>query len=247
MFSISRWRAKRAWDRIAFEIDLRQTTLEKVIETSSEKLKSSLVRNESNPKRLLALAATDVFVEKAQRILTRRASFLVALGLLGSVVALTLLLGGAYQVFAKSLSALVDNGDIWRLNGIVLTLIVAKATAAGGLLIAACMFLMHLSKALFHEATILFNRRHALRFGRLFLYLKDGAISLKDLETAFKWNDEFSTAFKDINIGPVAPKTLVQSIVDAVSEAADKVSNAARGRSRTRNRTQSNQEPKAGE
>src|SRR3989338_698250 len=108
-----------------------------------------------------------------------------------------------------------------------LIFMIIKGGAAAGLVIASAMFLMHLARALFHEATILFNRRHALRFGRLFIYLKEGEISLEDLEKAFKWNDEFSTAFKDIRIDPVAPRTAIQSMTDAFDKAADRLSGVA--------------------
>jgi hypothetical protein len=220
MFSLSQWKARRAWDQIKFEIDLRQETLFHVTEQLKNKLVSSDgTSTESTPKRLLSLAATDVFVEKAQRTLATRAWLLIAFGVIGSASALCLLLGAAYLIFEKSLSAMLDPIEIGKLNGLVLTLVIVKSTAAGALLIASATFLMHLGKALFHEATILLNRRHALRFGRLFIYLKDGAISLKDLEAAFKWNDEFSTAFKDIGIDPVAPKSAVQALAEAIVKA----------------------------
>ena len=68
----------------------------------------------------------------------------------------------------------------------------------------------------------MFHRRHALRFGRLYVYLIEGKVNFKDLEEAFKWNIDFTTAFKDIKADkmiqlPVAK--LVDVMRDLVKEA----------------------------
>lgn len=83
-------------------------------------------------------------------------------------------------------------------SGIAFAFLLLRALSFGGFVLAAVYFLASLSRAFFHESTVLYNRRHALRFGRLAVYLEDGSPDRDILERIFRWNEEFSSAFKDI-------------------------------------------------
>ena len=143
----------------------------------------------------LKLAATDVFVEKAQARLTRRAKSLSRWGALVSFLTLAALGAAAWAVFRVTPKDLVGG---MNLDGYLLTLIIVRALSFGGFVLTAVYFLGGLSRALFHESTVLYNRRHALRFGRLSIYLSEGDIDVENMQKIFQWNDEFTSAFKDI-------------------------------------------------
>ena len=72
--------------------------------------------------------------------------------------------------------------------------------------------------AFFHEGTVLFSRRHSLRFGRLFVYLMSDHMKREDLEAVFNWNAEFSTAFRDIRAEGIAKSPLLK-VIEALSPA----------------------------
>jgi hypothetical protein len=179
--------------------------------------------HEKNEAQRFRLAATDIFVEKAQCILTGRGRFLASWGALMGVMAFGCFICPAYYIYQTPLSTVIDNRQ--TIDGYILTLILVKASTVGGLLVAAAVFAMHLCRAFFHEATILFNRRHALRFGRLYVYLYDGQIILDEIEKAFKWSDEFSTAFQDIKPEHITPKSPTQVATEAVVKATNGAAN----------------------
>ena len=163
----------------------------------------------------LELAAIDLFVEKVQLKLTQRAerhqrvgfiySSLVFLVLAGAVI--TPKLSGPHEVVLS---------DPWA----DLVLVVLGNAAALGVFLGAAFFMASLARSHLHEATVLFNRRHMVRLGRLFLYLKfvglganklrkaKAALSVEDIERAFGPMYEFSTAFKEIR-----PEILTQTLL----------------------------------
>ncbi len=183
-------------------------------------------RGRTDSKQQFRLATTDVFVEKAQHILTWRGRLFAIAGSVAGIFAVACFLYPAHLLFGLPLSTLL--GDRKEIDGYILSVIVVKATSAGGLVVGAALFSMHICRAMLHEATIIFNRRHALRFGRLFLYLHDGPIKLDDLETAFKWTDEFSTAFRDIRPESIAPKSLTQAATEVAGKTIDGMAKVAR-------------------
>jgi len=101
-----------------------------------------------------------------------------------------------------------------------------------GLLLGVAYFFASLTRAFLHEATILKNRRHAVRLGRMVLHMKVSsarspehlaeiiaALNLSELEQAFGWNLETSTAFKDIN-----PEAMTTSLTGQLLASLQKVS-----------------------
>ena len=100
-----------------------------------------------------------------------------------------------------------------------------------GLVLGAVYVLVMVARASFHEGTILRNRRHSLRLGRLFLYLKltsaSNAHDLRELkksqlnaiemESIFGWNLESSSAFKDIK-GEAVTGTLFGQVLQTVQK-----------------------------
>lgn len=143
---------------------------------------------------LLNLAATDVFVEKAQHRLTTRAKkFMWWGGITGGVAVLTLLCAASLLLATPPDKLLGGKTDVYHLIAAVI-----RAISIGGFVGGAVYFLGGLSSALIHEAVVLLNRRHALRFGRLSVYLQGGKVDPAMLHDLFRWNDEFSSAFKTI-------------------------------------------------
>ena len=187
------------------------------------------------PISILQLATIDVYVEKAQDYLTQRAktnefwavlasfSALVVMGGAACAGAYTLLLHGDPCPSVLGPSPTPDQINAAIRGGIqnhcvypqtawtdLLFAYLGKATILG-LLLGIAYFFVALARALFHEATILKNRRHSVRLGRMYLHLKVlsanseeglakviGQFSVDDLERCFGWNLETSTAFKDI-------------------------------------------------
>jgi hypothetical protein len=167
--------------------------------------------DENNVPNPLKLAATDIFVEKAQGFLTERGKTLYRAGIVTSGAAIVLLLAAAalvYHADVKSLLGITKSSD--TVSNQYLTTLLFKSTTAGAFIAAVAYFLVSLSRALLHESTVLYSRRHSLRFGRLFVYLKSDEMTREDLEAVFNWNAEFSTAFKDIQAENITKSPIVR-------------------------------------
>lgn len=61
------------------------------------------------------------------------------------------------------------------------------------------------------------QRRHALRFGRLYVYLNQGQVELDKLQEAFQWNKEVITSFLDMK-PEVITETIIQKLIDAAAK-----------------------------
>ena len=148
------------------------------------------------------LAATDAFVEKAQHRLTRRAIWLNIAGAFAAAAALALLLVAADYVrhidMGKRLGAHAPGEAYPAGTGYLLTLLILQSVSVGGFVAGAAYFLAALAKAFFHEGSVLLARRHALRFGRLFVYLRNGEVEPDLLMRAFRWTDDFGSAFEHL-------------------------------------------------
>ena len=169
------------------------------------------------------LSATDLFVEKVQGKLTNRGDGHQLLGIIyGHAVLLILSLGLLYLLSLPSLP-----------SNITATYVTARFLSTGGIVglgLGIAFFFASLAKAHLHEATVLYNKRHAVRLGRLFLYLKflglsgmdlaaaKATLTAQDMEQAFGSNPEVSTGFKAIE-PEVLTRTPANGLVNAVREA----------------------------
>jgi len=105
-----------------------------------------------------------------------------------------------------------------------------------GPILGVAYFFTSLARAFFHEATILRNRRHSVRLGRLLLHLKVSSVTsakelkkvideldITEVERSFGWNLETSTAFKDIN-----PEAMTTSLIAQLTTAVQKLSDVSK-------------------
>lgn len=158
-----------SWDVVHIDLDRRASEL------------SNQRKRHSTEERVNAfqLAATDVFVEKAQIHLTERGRNYYRSGVTCGVLAVlvagtaigTIILSDPAVLF-QSLSALEPPlTDHFALYIVVYFI---RTAVIGGLTAGLIYYFAALSRAFFHEATLLFARRHAIRFGRMYVYLKYG-------------------------------------------------------------------------
>jgi len=206
---------RKVWRKLERELDERFYLFNKL---------SQQIKDDDINQHHIEVAATDLFVEKAQVYLTWRARFLTFVGSFAAVIAVIIFLIPAIvlsfatdfnpSIYSKvfiekyDIKSVKDKGvETISYKGLtknqftyIFYLMLLRNSAIGGAFIAAAGFLVYISRSCFHEATILYNRRHALRFGRLFVYLKTAGnvFTIDELETAFKWTDEYSTAFKEL-------------------------------------------------
>jgi hypothetical protein len=214
---------KKTWKQIARELRVRHRLLTAAVKDVAD-------IQDANA---LALAATDVFVEKAQFFLTRRAQrFFLAGGFLASIVIIWLGAAAWYLTTHDPLLVVATGtGPGPQLTGYSVTLKILHSVSLGGLVVGAAAFLVQLTRAALHEGSVLLSRRHALRFGRLFVYSRKGNVSLQELEEAFQWNRDFGSAFKDIKseaVSRTAVTRMLQAVPDLLKASAELVS-AARG------------------
>jgi hypothetical protein len=175
-----------------------------------------------DPAMRLSLATTDLFIEKAQDHLTYRARRKYAFAGVCGVLALSVLV--AFFYFSSPIWRIVDpriyNGTDWP----AVVIFIIQKLLLSGIVFAIIYFLVALSRAFLHEATLLLNRRHALRFGRLIVYLSKGGVDAKTLIDAFGWNLESTTAFLRVN-----PEVMTKGILTQTIEGAERLTKAARG------------------
>jgi len=169
-------------------------------------------------KESLALAATDLFVEKAQQALTVRGNRMFRTGQLATGAAVVLALSAAgFVVFGLLHPAqeVVDN------RALILRL--AQVISLGGFVGIAVKYLVSLSRAFFHEAVALYERRHALRFGRLYVHLlmRGTEIERSELEAAFDWNRQSRTEFQQMDAAKIS-ETLYSQAVSAMASLANR-------------------------
>lgn len=75
-----------------------------------------------------------------------------------------------------------------------------------GLLVLSAVILKRFGKALIDQSERLYNRRHALREGRLYLHLQNGRVeTVEEFDKVFNWNASQSNAFADIPTDAQAP------------------------------------------
>ena len=166
---------------------------------------------ELTSEQLFVLASTDLFVEKAQHVLSRRSKNLYRAGTLTIIATFLLLVAGSIFIGSQVRKGVPD--DVLGVKSVVtqagtttqlltqpthaLILRIFQATA-----LRPCFSwrenLIGLGRSFFHEAESLRQRRHALRFGRLYVYLNSGSVELDKLQEAFQWNREAHTSYLDM-------------------------------------------------
>jgi hypothetical protein len=197
------WRRQKRWANIGWEVFERKALL----------LAAARDLEENGVPNPLKLAATDIFVEKAQRYLTIRARLLYWTGILIALLLVATLGGASWYVFTRRPQDILQ--ITWSnepVSTAFVTVVILKATTAGGFVAAIAYFLVSLCRALLHESTVLYSRRHSLRFGRLFVYLMSEKMSREDLVAVFNWNAEFSTAFKDIQPDQMTKTAIIKAM-----------------------------------
>jgi hypothetical protein len=93
-------------------------------------------------------------------------------------------------------------------------------------------FGLDLARACLHEGSALFQRRHALRFGKLFVYIKKKNITIDELNTAFQWHAQAETAFHEIKSDSFARSLLgrlIEKTSDIFSAGLEKVKETKKG------------------
>jgi hypothetical protein len=147
----------------------------------------------TDQRQVFRLAATDLFVEKAQLMLAQRARMMWRAGIVSTVAAGALMIG---------LSAFV----VWRaqafaspsLVGNMLALALVEMGAAAVVVFLTVRYLIKLSRSFFHENVATVAKQHGLGFGRLYVYTNPDAVRLKDLQDAFGLDLESTPIFLDI-------------------------------------------------
>ena len=120
----------------------------------------------------------------------------------------------AYDTDTKDVLHVINSSD--DVSTAYLTILILKSIIEGGFVVGVAYFCVSLSKAALHEGTVLYSRRHSLRFGRLFVYLMSDRTTREDLEVIFNWNTEFSTAFKDIKAEEITKSPLTRAMEEPV-------------------------------
>jgi len=157
----------------------------------------------------VAMAATDVFVDKAQLVLGERADKMVRGGLFAGVAGtVVLLLAATYLGYMD-----FKHPDTTNYNQYTFTLKLVRMTTISAFILGAVVMVMGLAKSLLHEAMVLYHRRHALRFGRLYVYTQNGNVNFDKMLEAFEWNSDYTSAFKDLK-----PESLSKTILHKIFE-----------------------------
>lgn len=134
------------------------------------------------------LAAADVFVEKAQIHLTSRAHNYYWAGAASAACAIIVIVlafrfigqnpPSATIAELEKIRASPGEGDHYPWY---VLLFFIRTVTIGGLATATLYLFVSLSRAFFHEGTVLFARRHSIRLGRLYMYAKYGILKNEDV------------------------------------------------------------------
>ncbi|MBK9082086.1 MAG: hypothetical protein IPL88_08435 [Rhizobiales bacterium] len=200
------------------------------------------------------IAAVDIFVEKAQHFLQNRSKQYGISALVSSLFLIGVLGFDFYYLtnvatIPQFLTSLGETGDYFAIVADRIGVLLGRAPAHPAAKIDLYIFLMwmlrglamsalsgaaiyllaSLTRAFLHEATLYWNRWHAVRLGRLFIYFKFAGLgpdelsrvretlTIDEVERAFGWNLETSTAFRDIKPEMMTGKSPLEDIVKIVS------------------------------
>lgn len=174
-----------------------------------------------NADAVFQLAAVDLFVEKAQAVLSARARRMSRAGTLASCSSVAALASLSVYIILHAGSPPAE-GPLDR-NTLILRIV--TAISLGAVVLVAVKYLIALARSFFHESVTLLSRRHALRFGRMYVYLNNGEVDLKELRKAFDWNRGGDSSFLDIKpeeIGKTPWSIVAKSLGDAVEKGVEK-------------------------
>ncbi len=243
---------------IIFKRDVRLKEAVCNLHTTFSNFKTPEGKDLLTDEQIFFLSSTDLFVEKAQAVLTRRGKFLIRAGVVTMVGAFFLLTMGfaiaifsqnphfqniaenvfqrmdssdkdkktvqkntnapaTTQPFANSTEAYLQSQNDSTSRWQVLIFSLFKTLGITAYIYVSVKLLISLSRSFFHEGLSLFERRHALRFGRMYIYLKKGVVSEKWLETFFQWNKETKTSFLDMK-PEVVTETLLHKLFGVFSD-----------------------------
>lgn len=200
-------------DSVVGILPLREEALEEAI-NGLKRLKSIAQEVNLTDEQIFALASTDVFVEKAQRVLTRRSRSLYISGIISTSMTFFILGLSIYFIYLQ-VSAGIPETVIVSTQALIFRIF--QSIALSAFVLVALKWLLTLSRSFFHEALSLLERRHALRYGRLFVYLKKGVVDDKMLIEAFQWNKETRTSFLDMR-PEVISETLFHKVIDVIGK-----------------------------
>jgi hypothetical protein len=147
----------------------------------------------TDQRQIFRLAATDLFVERAQFVLAQRARSMWRAGIVSTASAVALLIGlSAFLVWrAEAISSA-------SLSGTNLTLGLVEMLASAAIVFFAVRYLIKLSRSFFRENVALVAKQHALGFGRLYVYTNPDTARLKDMQDAFGLDLESTPIFLDM-------------------------------------------------
>ncbi|MBF0416273.1 MAG: hypothetical protein HQL79_10960 [Magnetococcales bacterium] len=88
-----------------------------------------------------------------------------------------------------------------------------------GMIVLVSVGMWRFGRAMLDQAERLFEKRHALRQGRLFVHLNDGELSIEQMKEAFNWNLSFSNAFGEMPTDASAPwGNVINELVKIIPE-----------------------------
>jgi hypothetical protein len=200
------------WKRHQSELENRHKLLFQVRERLNQSVASV------SEEQALTLAATDLFVEHAQSTLKWRANTYLAFGAILSISVVVGLLFVGWHI------AHLDIKDIQ--DAFQFTQRLIQSVSATAIALAGAYFAAGIARACLHEGAALYQRRHALRFGRLYVYMKLGDVSISDLDQAFQWHGGAETAFRDIKVDALT-QTLLHKFVETLPATITAITGAA--------------------
>lgn len=219
---------QKEWGKILHDLNDRN----KVLKRAKKNCKNlSVIEND------MEIAAVDVFVEKAQQKLTIRAKRLIYFGLFSIFMVIFFASMTFYYIdshdISKFMKSIKESGvGIQEVNsnlsidGYVLTMWIARSATLSALGFVGIFTFLWLSRALLHEAFLLYHRRHCLRFGRLYMYVKYSRsseiknLTIDEMEQAFFWHHDVQTAIKDIDVNQLPKGGLPVDQIPKIIEAA---------------------------
>lgn len=156
------------------------------------------------------IATTDLFVEKAIAYLEHDYENYMKVGnkriLLGYIITIVGIITSLLFMIDKDLcdgaSSLATCPRFTYEEILSKTL---KGISFYAMLVTLAVALWRSGKANLQQAERLRERRHALRQGRLFVHLKDGALTIDELDKAFNWNAHKENGFDTMSAEANAP------------------------------------------